>query len=325
MPKTSKTKEIKLKDLKVEDFIERQVKEIRAKVGKGVAINALSGGVDSSVVTMLGHEALGARLRTVFIENGIMREGEPQNVVKAFKKLGVKVELIDAKREFFSALKGLTDPEEKREAITQTFYKDVFGRIVRESKAKYLLQGTNFTDVEETVAGIKRQHNILAQLGIDTQKEFGYHVIEPIIELRKTGVRRVGKALGLPAEIYDRPPFPGPALAARVIGEVTPERVAIVREATAIVDEELKGTKAFQWLAILHEDKVTGLRGGKRDFGLQIELRCWNSTDAVTATPTKLGFEKLTRMADRITSEVPGVVSVTYSVTKKPPSTIEAV
>ena len=325
MPKTSKTKEIKLKDLKVEDFIERQVKEIRAKVGKGVAINALSGGVDSSVVTMLGHEALGARLRTVFIENGIMREGEPKNVVKAFKRLGVKVELIDARREFFSALKGLTDPEEKREAITQTFYKDVFGRIVRESKAKYLLQGTNFTDVEETVAGIKRQHNILAQLGIDTQKEFGYHVIEPIIELRKTGVRKVGKVLGLPAEIYDRPPFPGPALAARVIGEVTPERVAIVREATAIVDEELKGPKAFQWLAILHEDKVTGLRGGKRDFGLQIELRCWNSTDAVTATPTKLGFGKLTRMADRITSEVPGVVSVTYSVTKKPPSTIEAV
>ena len=264
-------------------------------------------------------------MRTVFIENGIMREGEPKNVVKAFKRLGVKVELIDARREFFSALKGLTDPEEKREAITQTFYKDDFGRIVRESKAKYLLQGTNFTDVEETVAGIKRQHNILAQLGIDTQKEFGYHVIEPIIELRKTGVRKVGKALGLPSEIYDRPPFPGPALAARVIGQVTPERVAIVRKATAIVDEELKGTKAFQWLAILHEDKVTGLRGGKRDFGLQVELRCWNSTDAVTAIPTKLSFEKLTRLADRITSEVPGVVSVTYSVTKKPPSTIEAV
>jgi GMP synthase (glutamine-hydrolysing) len=201
----------------------------------------------------------------------------------------------------------------------------VFGRIVRESHAKYLLQGTNYTDVEETVAGIKRQHNILAQLGIDTKKEFGYHVIEPIIQLRKTGVRRVGKALGLPKEIYDRPPFPGPALAARVIGEVTPQRIAMVRQATAIVDEELEGTKAFQWLAILHEDKVTGLRGSKRDFGFQIELRCWNSTDAVTATPTKLRFEKLTLMAERITSEVPGVVSVTYNVTSKPPSTIEAV
>ena len=325
MQKISDMKEIGLKDLKVDDFIERQVREIRAKVGKGVAINALSGGVDSSVVTMLGHKALGDRLRTVFIENGIMRQGEPEHVVAIFAELGVRVELVDAKEEFFSALKGLTDPEEKREAITQAFYKEVFGRIVRESKAKYLLQGTNYTDVEETVAGIKRQHNILEQLGIDTRKEFGYRVIEPIIQLRKTGVRRVGKALGLPKELYDRPPFPGPALAARVIGEVTPERVETVRRATAILDEELKGTKAFQWLAILHEDRVTGLRANKRDFGQQIEVRCWDSTDAVTGTPTELPFKTLTRIADRISNEVPGVVSVTYNVTKKPPSTIEAV
>ena len=325
MQKLLDIKEIKLEDLRPDAFIKRQVREISAAVGKGVAINALSGGVDSSVVTMLGHRALGPRLRTVFIENGIMREGEPERVVKLFKGLGVKVELVDAKKEFFGALKGLTDPEEKREAITQTFYKTVFGRIVGESKAKYLLQGTNYTDVEETVAGIKRQHNILAQLGIDTKKEFGYRVLEPIIQLRKTSVRRVGKALGVPEEIYNRPPFPGPALAARVIGEVTPKRVATVRKATAIVEEELQGTKAFQWLAILHQDKVTGIRANKRDFGQQIEVRCWNSTDAVTATPTKLPFETLTRLADRITSEVPGVVSVTYNVTKKPPSTIEAI
>ena len=325
MQKILDIKEIKLEDLRPDVFIKRQVREISAAVGKGVAINALSGGVDSSVVTMLGHRALGPRLRTVFIENGIMREGEPERVVKLFKGLGVKVELVDAKKEFFGALKGLTDPEEKREAITQTFYKTVFGRIVRESKAKYLLQGTNYTDVEETVAGIKRQHNILAQLGIDTKKEFGYRVLEPIIQLRKTSVRRVGKALGVPEEIYNRPPFPGPALAARVIGEVTPKRVATVRRATAIVEEELQGTKAFQWLAILHQDKVTGIRANKRDFGQQIEVRCWNSTDAVTGTPTKLPFETLTRLADRITAEVPGVVSVTYNVTKKPPSTIEAI
>lgn len=321
----SDIKEIRLKDLRTDDFIERQVKEIRRRVGIGVAINALSGGVDSSVVTMLGHRALGDRLRTVFIENGIMRKDEPMKVVRAFRRLGVAVDLIDARDEFFSALKGLDDPEEKREAITQTFYKVVFGRIVRESKAKYLLQGTNYTDVEETVAGVKRQHNILEQLGIDTKREFGYEVIEPIIELRKTGVRKVGKALGLPTEVYDRPPFPGPALAARIIGEVTPERVAIVREATAILDEELAGSKAFQWLAILHKDKVTGLRDGRRDFGMQIELRCWESSDAVTAKPTRLAYGKLTKLADRITSEVPGVVSVTYNVTSKPPSTIEAV
>jgi GMP synthase (glutamine-hydrolysing) len=325
MQKLSDIEVIKLEDLKPDEFIDQQVNEISAKVGDGVAINALSGGVDSSVVTLLGHRALGKNLRTVFIDSGIMREGEPERVVSQFKALGVEVEIIDAKAEFFGALKGLTDPEEKREAVTRTFYKTVFGRIVKESEAKYLLQGTNFTDVEETVAGIKRQHNILEQLGIDTKKEYGYKVIEPIIQLRKTGVRLVGRVLGLPEEIFDSPPFPGPALATRVIGEVTPERVATVRRATIIVEEELRGTGAFQYLAILHEDRVTGIRDKKRDFGLQIEVRCWDSTDAVKATPTNLPFEKLTRLANRITSEVPGVVSVTYNLATKPPSTIEAI
>jgi GMP synthase (glutamine-hydrolysing) len=254
-----------------------------------------------------------------------MRHKEPQSVVALFKRFGVPVELIDAKDRFFSALKGLEDPEEKREAITRVFYKEVFGDLVRKGNATFLLQGTNYTDVEETVAGIKRQHNILAQLGIDTKKVYGYHVVEPIIQLRKTGIRKVAKTLGLPAAIYSRPPFPGPALAARVIGEVTPERVEAVRKATRIVEEELGGTRAFQYLAILHKDRVTGMRNGKRNFGLQIEVRCWESTDALVGTPTRLSFEKLLTLGDRITAEVPGVVSVTYNVTRKPPSTIEAI
>jgi len=321
----AKVKEIKVEDLKPRKFIEEQVAAIREAVGDGTAINALSGGVDSSVVTLIGHRALGDRLRTVFVENGIMREGEPEHIRDVFKGLGVKVELVDARKQFFRALKGLTDPEEKREAITQTFYETVFGRLVRESKAKHLLQGTNFTDVEETVAGIKRQHNILAQLGIDTKKRYGYTVLEPIIQLRKSGVRKVGRSLGLPKELYARPPFPGPALAARVIGEVTPDRVELVRKATTIVEKELGRSGAFQYLAILHEDRVTGIRGAQRDFGHQIELRCWDSTDAVKAKPTELPFAKLTRIGNRITKEVPGVVSVTYNVTQKPPSTIEAI
>jgi GMP synthase (glutamine-hydrolysing) len=254
-----------------------------------------------------------------------MREGEPRRIVALFKSMGVPVELCDARNEFFSALRGVTDPEEKREAITQTFYKTVFGRLVKDSGAKFLLQGTNYTDVEETVAGIKRQHNILEQIGIDTKKKFGYTVLEPIIQLRKMGVRKVAKALGLPEEIYNRPPFPGPALSARVIGEVNPERIRVVRQATQIVEEELCRSGAFQYLAILHQDKVTGIRDGERDFGMQIEVRCWESTDAVTGVPTRLPFEKLERLADRITGEVKGVVSVTYNITKKPPSTIEAV
>ncbi len=196
---------------------------------------------------------------------------------------------------------------------------------MKKSGAKYLLQGTNYTDVEETVAGIKRQHNILAQLGIDTKKVYGYHVIEPVIELRKMAIRKVGKTLGLPKELYARPPFPGPALSARVIGEVTPKRVEIVRKATKIVEEELGKTSAFQYLAILHQDRVTGMRKGKRDFGLQIEVRCWDSTDARVAVPSKLPFDTLMRLGDRITGEVPGVVSVTYNITRKPPSTIEAI
>jgi len=317
--------EITLEQLKPRQFISDKVEEIRSTVGTGSAINALSGGVDSSAVTMLGHKALGDKLRTCFVDSGLMRQDEPTRVVTLFAKLGVKVQLVDARKDFFDALKGLTDPEEKREAITQTFYKKVFGRIVKESGSRFLLQGTNYTDVEETVAGIKRQHNILAQLGIDTEKAYGYTVVEPLIQLRKSGVRKIAKALGLPKEIYERPPFPGPALAARVIGEVTPERIDTVRKATSIVEQELALTGAFQYLAILHEDKVTGIRGGKRDFGLQIEVRCWDSTDAKVGSPTKLPFGILERLGDRITSEVPGVVSVTYNIARKPPSTIEAV
>jgi len=318
-------KEIKLEDLEPLPFIDRQCRMIASEVGDSIAINALSGGVDSSVVSMLGHRALGDRLKTYFIDNGIMREGEPEYVVSIIKKCGVPVQLIDAQDEFFDALKGKTDPEEKRQAITETFYKTVFGRLVRESGAQFLLQGTNFTDVEETVAGIKRQHNILAQLGIDTKDAYGYKVIEPIIELRKPAVRVLGKALGLPAEIFNRPPFPGPALAARVIGETTRKRIALVRKATAVVEQELSGTDAFQYLAILHEDRVTGIRDGERDYGFQIEVRCWDSEDAVTGSPTRLPYETLEKLAARITSEVPGVVSVTYNISSKPPSTIEAV
>jgi GMP synthase (glutamine-hydrolysing) len=277
------------------------------------------------VVTALGHKALGSKLKTYFIDNGIMRKNEPTQIAEQFRSLGIPIEIIDARGPFFAALKGLTDPEEKREAITQTFYKNVFGSLVQKSGARFLLQGTIFTDVEETIAGVKRQHNILAQIGIDTVEQFGYEVIEPLIELRKPGVRKVGEALGLPREIYNRPPFPGPALAARVIGEVTPERVALVREATAIVEEELAGSGAFQYLAILHEDRVTGIRNGKRDYGNQIEVRCWESTDARTATPSRLNFDILQRMAERMTAEIPGVVSVTYNITSKPTSTIEAV
>jgi len=317
--------EIPASSLDTRQFIAEQVESIRATVGDGLAINALSGGVDSSAVTMLGHKALGDRLKTYFIDNALMRQGEPQKIVAAFAALGVPVVRIAAREEFLKALKGITDPEEKREAVTQTFYKHVFGRLVRESGAKYLLQGTILTDVDETVAGIKRQHNVFAQLGIDPQEAFGYQIIEPLIQLRKDGVRKVAQALGLPASIYNRMPFPGPALAARVIGEATRERLELVRKATAITEEVLSSAAAFQYMAILHEDRVTGMRAGRRQFGCQIEIRCWESTDARVARPVRLPWETLEELSRRILTEIPEVVSVTYNIAPKPPSTMEAV
>ena len=318
-------KEIAAQELNTKDFIHEKVQEIQRIVKDGMAINALSGGVDSSTVTMLGHRALGDRLKTVFIENGLMREGEAEKVAGLFKRLGVTVDVIDAKNEFFAALQGVADPEEKREAITQTFYKDVFGRLVKGRGAKHLLQGTILTDIDETIAGIKRQHNVFEQLGINPQEAFGYQIIEPLIQLRKDGVRMVGAALGLPAEAFDRIPFPGPALAARVIGAITPERIETVRKATVVVERLLKDTGAFQYMAILHKDRVTGMRDGLRDFGQQIEVRCWESVDARVATPKPLSYEILEKLASEIIREVPGIVSVTYNIAPKPPSTIEAV
>ncbi len=323
--KKGNIKEINAKKLDAETFIKQKIRELRSLAGRGLAINALSGGVDSSVVTILGHRALGNGLKTYFINSGLMREREPQKVVALFNNLGIPVKVIDARKKFFKALKGITDPEEKREAVTQTFYKDVFGRLVRESGAKFLLQGTILTDVEETAAGIKRQHNVFEQLGIDPRKAFGYRILEPLVQLRKDGVRKVGQALGLPESVFKRIPFPGPALAARIIGEVTPGRIRIVKKATVITEHELAGSNAFQYMAILHEDRVTGIRDGRREFGLQIEIRCWESVDARTAQPTRLPWEKLERVAGRVIEKIPEVVSVTYNIATKPPSTIEAV
>ncbi len=300
------------------------MREIQQTVGTGIAINALSGGVDSSVVTVLGHRALGDRLKTFFIDNALMRKGEPQRVIKTFARMGITVQLIDARKEFLRALKGLTDPEEKRQAITDTFYRDVFGKLVRQTGARFLLHGTILTDIEETVAGIKRQHNILVQMGIDTRKAYGYTVIEPLKTLRKDGVRKVAKALGLPDEITQRIPFPGPALAARIVGEVTEDKLDLVRRATAIVEEELAGVKAFQYFAVLLSDRATGIRNGKREFGHIIVVRCINSRDARTATATRVPWPKLERICQRITS-LPNVNRCLYDLTPKPPATVEYV
>jgi len=317
--------EIRANELNTKEFINEQVAEIKNRVGNGLAINALSGGVDSSVVTMLGHRALGDNLLTCFIDNGLMRENEPEKVVAAFRELGVGVELVDAQDEFFAALEDVFDPEEKREAITQTFYEKVFGRLVLASGAKHLLQGTILTDIDETVAGIKRQHNVFSQLGIDTEEAFGYEIIEPLVRLRKDGVRLVAEALGLPEAIYNRQPFPGPALAARVIGSVTREKIGLIRKATAITENALAHIEHFQSMTILHQDRVTGIVNNERRFGHVIQLRCWESVDARTATPRELPWKVLSLLGERIPAEIPGVTQVTINLTPKPPVTMEAI
>jgi GMP synthase (glutamine-hydrolysing) len=318
------TKEITAHDLDPDQFIKDQIAAIKATVGNGIVINALSGGVDSSVVTLLGHRAIGDQLKTYFIQNGLVREDEENQVVVTFDKLGVPVDVVYAEDEFFAALDGVIDPEKKREAVTQTFYREVFGRLVKESGAKFLFQGTILTDVDETAAGIKRQHNVFEQIGIDPKKAFGYRIIEPLVQLRKDGVRLIAKALGLPEAVYNCQPFPGPGLAARIKGEVTAEKLEIVRRATMITENALNPLQPFQTMTILNEDRVTGIVNNERQFGLQIEIRCWKSTDARTAEPMNINWDILLSLGRRIPAEIPEVVSVTYQISPKPPCTMEA-
>ena len=207
--------------MNVKKFIETQVEEIKKTVGSGKAISALSGGVDSSACTVLAFRALGPQLKSVFIDHGLMRAGEPQEIAKVFAGLGIMVDIADKKKEYFAALKGKADPEEKRKAFRYAFYNS-FGKEVLRSKARFLIQGTIAADIIETQKGLKTQHNILEQIGIDPEKDFGFKVIEPLKELFKNEVRLVAKELGLPESVYNRMPFPGPALATRIIGEVTP-------------------------------------------------------------------------------------------------------
>jgi GMP synthase (glutamine-hydrolysing) len=302
-------------------FVENSLKDIQKIVGERKVISACSGGVDSTVTTALVHKAVGDKLVAVFIDDGLRREGEPEFVVKTLKNLKIRTKYIDAKAEFFAVFKGKTDAEEKRKAFRDKFYKTL-GKAAKEEQIGFIAQGTIKADVIETVGGIKSQHNVLEQIGIDPQS-YGYKILEPLKELFKPDVRKVARELGLPEEISERMPFPGPALSLRVLGEVTPERVAVVRKATEIVEEETKKLGTFQNFAVLHNDKATGIKKGKRVYGNIITVRVVDSTDAVTATARHVPYEVLMRIAERITGEIPSVVRCLYDITDKPPSTIE--
>ncbi len=305
-------------------FIGEKIEEIKSIIGSEKAISALSGGVDSSACTVLAHQAIGSNLKVIFIDDGLMRANEPEDVSTIFADLGIQVDIIDAQDEFFHALKGISDPEEKRKAFRDIFY-TVLGREVIRSEAKYLVQGTIAADIIETKGGVKTQHNILEQIGIDPEKGFGFKAVEPLKELFKHEVRKVAQALGLPERIYARMPFPGPGLATRVVGEVTPERVSLLRRATQIVEEEIESLKPFQAFAVLLSDKGTGIEEGRRKFGDIIIVRSVESKDAMTASPTQIPWDILMNISRRITDEIPEVVRVAYEITPKPPATIEYV
>jgi len=303
------------------NFIENSLISIRKIIGKRKIISACSGGVDSTVTTALVHNAVGDKLVAVFIDDGLRREGEPEFVVRTLKNLGIKTKFIDAKTEFFAVFKGKTDAEEKRKAFRHKFYKTL-SKAAKEEKIEFIAQGTIKADIIETVKGIKSQHNVLEQIGINPEI-YGYKILEPLRDLYKPDVREVARELGLAKEISERMPFPGPALSLRVLGEVTPEKVAIVRKATEIVEEETKALGTFQNFAVLHNDRATGIKKCERVYGNIITVRIVDSTDAVTAKVRNVPFEVLMRISERITMEIPQVVRCLYDLTDKPPSTIE--
>jgi len=305
----------------VKKFIERESGKLRKKVGGERAIVATSGGVDSTACAVLAHRVLGNKLKVVFIEDGLMRQDEGKSVKALLKKKGINLIILNKQREFFSSLKGLIDPEEKRKAFRDIFYK-VLGRAIKEWKAKFLIQGTIAADIVETKKKIKTQHNVLSQIKIDPAK-YGLEIIEPLKTIYKPEVRLVAKALGLPAQIYKRMPFPGPGLLCRVVGEVTPQRVKIVREATQIVEKHLKPLRPFQAFAVLLSDKATGISKGKRLFGNIIVIRSVESEKALKAKPTQIPYSILNKLQKEITKNIPSVVKILYDLTPKPPSTIE--
>jgi GMP synthase (glutamine-hydrolysing) len=309
------------------DFVKRAIREIRQETGGKKCIIALSGGIDSSVATALAARALGKRLTAVFVDHGFMREGEPEFVKKTFAKMGINFVAVDARKRFLQKLKGVTDPEEKRRIIGEEFIK-VFEEVAKRVGADYLIQGTIYPDRIESgfrrrSEKIKTHHNVA---GLPTKMEFR-GIIEPLRDLYKDEVRRVAERLKLPPEIIRRQPFPGPGLAVRITGEITPEKIKVIKAADMIVREEIEraGLKdgLWQYFAVLTNTKSTGVKGDARAYGYTVAIRAVESREAMTASFAKIPYEILERISTRITNENPDVTRVVYDITHKPPATIE--
>ena len=311
------------KDWTAEKYIEKSVKEIRAQVGEGKVLLALSGGVDSSVVAALLIKAIGKQLYCVHVNHGLLRKGEPEQVVDVFKhQMDANLIYVDATERFLTKLAGVSDPEQKRKIIGKEFI-DVFADEAKKLDGiKFLAQGTIYPDITESEKGVKAHHNVGG-----LPKELNFELVEPVKMLYKDEVRAVGKALGLPDTIVYRQPFPGPGLGVRCIGAITRDRLEAVRESDAILREEFaKGGlagKVWQYFTIVPDLKSTGIIDGKRSWDWPVIIRAVNSTDATAATIEDIPYPLLHRITDRILSEVKGVNRVLYDLSPKPISTIE--
>ena len=316
-----------------ETMVDDALEELQSKIGPSDRILcALSGGVDSSTTTALIEKAVGKRLYCVFVDNGLLREGERERVERVFRpRLGRNLVIVNDSHKFLSKLKGITDPEVKRKIVGREFILS-FGRVSRKlGKIKWLAQGTLYTDIVESASSgvsrntqsvIKSHHNVGG-----LPKKLGFSLIEPLKDLYKDEVRKVAKTLGLPSDLIYAHPFPGPGLAVRIMGEVTNEKLRIVRKASAIVEEELRLAglyeKLWQAYACVGDDEATGVKGDSRAVGHVVIVRVVESVDAMTADWTRLPYEIMERISNRITNEVSGVTWVTYAISSKPPATIE--
>jgi GMP synthase (glutamine-hydrolysing) len=313
----------------MDSIIDTQVAAIRAQVGNARAICGLSGGVDSSVAAALVHKAIGAQLTCVYVDTGLMRKGESEQVVEMFQRnMGIELIHVRAGEKFFDKLTGVVEPEAKRKAIGELFVRIFEENTGGVTDAEFLVQGTLYPDVIEsggsdgTASVIKSHHNVGG-----LPEDMTLKLVEPLRTLFKDEVRKLGSELGLPEEMVWRQPFPGPGLGVRIIGEVTPERVATLQEADAIVREEVRlaglEREIWQAFAVLADIRSVGVMGDERTYGHPIIIRAVTSDDAMTADWARLPYDLLEKISNRIINEVPGINRVVYDVTSKPPGTIE--
>ena len=314
---------------RMSSVVDEHVARIRAQIGDARAICALSGGVDSSVAAALVHRAIGHQLTCVYVDTGLMRKDESEQIVETYRRtMGLELIHVTAGDRYFEALRGITDPEVKRKAIGELFVRIFEENTGGLTEAEFLVQGTLYPDLIEsggadgTADVIKSHHNVGG-----LPDDMTLQLVEPLRDLFKDEVRRLGVELGLPDELVWRQPFPGPGLGVRIIGEVTPDKVAILQEADAIVREEIAAAglerEIWQAFAVLLDIRSVGVMGDERTYGHPIVIRAVTSDDAMTADWARLPYDVLERMSNRIINEVPGINRVAYDITSKPPGTIE--